>query len=193
MSQTKVFEGSSVKDCLRPRRAIGWPFAGAGVLLELAAASPFEDTAALSWVEASCATEVVSADESSANESALLSDSVISSDFSCLPVFLADVRFLVGFTFMEASSEQRRDSGGVNRPGDARSSKSSKLSSLKKSSSSKEIRSMRCRLLLRQAALSEKRVRSVTNSCSESRSEKESKVGSPVSVGAFNESNALEG
>ena len=191
MSQTKVFDGSSVRDCLRPRRAMGWPDVGPVVLLE-AAASPFEDTAALSWADTSCATEVLSVDESSAKESILGSDSDTSSDSSVLTAFLAGRRFLAGFDFIEASSEQRRDSGGVRSPGDARSSKSSKLSSLRKSSSSKDIRSKRCRLLLKEAVLSLKRVRSVTNSFSESRSENESNVGRPVSVVPFDESNAFE-
>ena len=93
---------------------------------------------------------------------------------------------------MFESSEERRDSGGVRSPEDARSSKSSKLSSLRMSSSSNEIKSRHCRLLLKEVALSEKRVRSVTNSFSESRSEKESNVGRPVSVVPFDELKALE-
>lgn len=61
---------------------------------------------------------------------------------------------------------------------------SSKLDSLRKSSSSNGVKSNRCRLLPKKTvdSVGENRVRFVTKSFSESRSEKDSKVGKPPNV-----------
>lgn len=111
--------------------------------------------------------------------------------------FLVVFRFLV-FILDGASSDTKYgtpDSGTVGKLTDgnlSRSSYSSKLSSLR-NSSSKESKSSRCRLLLMYVAVSEGQnlPRLVTNSLSESRSEKVSNVGKPPRVDAANESNGL--
>ena len=181
---TKVLDGSSVNDCLRPRRATGCcPPDGVsgsstgGSSLELVALSTASCCAGLRWFVESAAV-----DWAGSREAAVANGSLVCED---LRTFFGGVLFL-GFILMDASSDVRRESGGVINPTGERwseSSMSSRLSSLRNSSSPKET-SMRCRLLPRNTAVSqgEKRARFAIGSCSESKSEKVSNADRPPRV-----------
>lgn len=109
--------------------------------------------------------------------------------------FLGALRFL-SFILLDSLSEARRGCGEVGR--DTRAvlswlSKSSKLSSLNRSSSSKESSSKRCLLLSLYAttSLGDGWVRSVMNPVSESKSDNDSKTARLPRVVAPRESNEL--
>ena len=184
--QTKVFDGSSVNDCLRPRRAVGCcPADGvSGSSAALSSVDPAPFSAVCCGADECWLVDSVAVDWADS-----LAIAMAKVSFECV-VFLAFFGGLLflGFILVDASSDVRRESGGVMRPTDANcseASRSSKLSSLRNSSSSNG-RSSRGRLLPRNTGESqgEKRVRSVIGSCSEPMSEKVSNVGRPPSVAA---------
>jgi len=147
---TNVLDGSSVSDCLRPRRLVG-AVAGGAPSSELEAIA-FSEVADWPWVVVCCWLEDPDCDLLPLPRDVYAlpwyseSDPLLSRS---LTNFLLSF-FLLALTDVMSSAENESVSQGVGRPlGAARSSsKSVKLSSLRSPSSSGERgrRSVRCRL-----------------------------------------------